>query len=312
MSWLHDQTTEFIRRIEDAKAKKAFPYFRPFENIGPRVKVGDGSYLNFASNDYLGLSQHPKLIAAAVEGTKRYGTGLGSARPQATSVRHVELERRLAKWTMYQACAVFTTGYQALVGVLETFLDDSTSVVLDKLSHASIIDGILVAQGRCPDLEVRFFKHNNVAHADSLLGNCINQKKMIVVEGLYSVDGDLAPLAGLVEVARKHNAVVVLDDAHGLGVLGPTGRGLLELNHLLGQIDILVGTFSKSFGTVGGFVCADHVLIDYMKLTARSFAFSATLPLAQTEAAIAALDIIETDHSLFRRLHENAQFFVPA
>src|ERR1700679_1790729 len=208
MSWLHDQTTEMLTRIEEAKAKNAFPFFRPFENIGTRVRVGDGSYVNFTSNDYLGLSQHPKLIEAAVEGTRRYGTGLGSARPQATTVRHLELERRLARWTGYGACAVFTTGYQALVGVLQTFLDDQTSVVLDKLSHASIIDGVLMAQGKSPDLEVRFFRHNNVAHLDTILGATQNPKKMVVIEGLYSVDGDLAPLAQMVEVAKKHGAVV--------------------------------------------------------------------------------------------------------
>ncbi|MCC6526322.1 MAG: aminotransferase class I/II-fold pyridoxal phosphate-dependent enzyme [Polyangiaceae bacterium] len=309
MSWLHDQTTEMLRRIEEAKAKKAFPFFRPFENVGPRVKVGAGSYVNFTSNDYLGLSQHPKLIAAAIAGTRRYGTGLGSARPQATSVRHLLLEERLAKWTHYQGCAVFTTGYQALVGVLQTFLDDECTVVLDKLSHASIIDGVLMAQGKSPELEVRFCKHNNVKHLDSILASASHPKKMVVIEGLYSVDGDLAPLADMVAVAKKHGAVVVLDDAHGLGALGPTGLGVCELSGLVGEIDLLIGTFSKSFGTVGGFVCADQTLIDYLKLTARSFLFSATLPLAQCEAALAALDIISTDHSLFRKLEDNARFF---
>ena len=309
MSWLHDQTTEMIQRVEEAKSKKAFPFFRPFENVGPRVKVGAGSYVNFTSNDYLGLSQHPKLISAAIAGTRRYGTGLGSARPQATSVRHLLLEERLAKWTRYGGCAVFTTGYQALVGALQAFLDDSCTVVLDKLSHASIIDGVLMAQGKCPDLEVRFCKHNNVKHLESILASAANPHKMVVIEGLYSVDGDLAPLADMVAVARKHGAVVVLDDAHGLGALGPTGLGVCELAGLVGQVDILIGTFSKSFGTVGGFVCADQVLVDYLKLTARSFLFSATLPLAQCEAALAALDIIESDHALFRKLEDNARFF---
>ena len=115
MSWLHDQTTEMLTRIEEAKAKNAFPFFRPFENIGTRVRVGNGSYVNFTSNDYLGLSQDPRLIEAAVEGTRRYGTGLGSARPQATTVRHLELERRLARWVGTTGCAVFTTGYQTLL-----------------------------------------------------------------------------------------------------------------------------------------------------------------------------------------------------
>lgn len=309
MSWLHDQTTEMLARINEAKAKKAFPFFRPFENVGPRVKVGSGSYVNFTSNDYLGLSQHPKLIEAAVAGTRKYGTGLGSARPQATTVRHLELERRLAAWTGYGACAVFTTGYQALVGTLQTFLDDETTVILDRLSHASIIDGVLMAQGKSPDLEVRFLKHNNLKHLENLLESAANKKKMVVIEGLYSVDGDLAPLADMVAIARKHDAVVVLDDAHGLGALGRTGRGVCEIAGLVGQVDILIGTFSKSFGTVGGFVCADEVLVDYVKMTARAFLFSATLPLAQCEAALAALDIIEKDRHLYRKLEDNARFF---
>lgn len=297
-----------LSRIEVAKEKKAFPFFRPFENIGPRVKVGGGSYVNFTSNDYLGLSQHPALISAACAGTRKYGTGLGSARPQATTDRHLALEEGLARWLGYQACAVFTTGYQSLVGVLQAFLDDETTVALDKLSHASIIDGVLMAQGKSPDLEVRFFKHNHVKQLDDILASSTNKKKMVVIEGLYSVDGDLAPLAQMMEIARKHGAVVVLDDAHGLGALGKTGRGVCEVSGV-GKVDILIGTFSKSFGTVGGFVCADQAIIDYIKMSARGFLFSASLPLAQVEAAMAALRIIETRHDLFRKLEDNARFF---
>jgi 8-amino-7-oxononanoate synthase len=309
MSWLHDKTTELLTRVEKAKSLKAFPYFRAFENIGPRVGIGDGSYINYTSNDYLGLSQDKALIDAAIAGTRKFGTGLGSARPQATSVRHNLLEDRLARWLGYTGCAVFTTGYQALVGTLQAFLDDETTVVLDKLSHASIIDGVLLAKGQSEDLEIRFFKHNDVANLDKTLAGAANPKKLVVIEGLYSVDGDLAPLAAMMEVARKHGAVVMLDDAHGIGTLGPTGRGVCESNKLLGQVDLLIGTFSKSFGTVGGFLCADQALIDYVKLSARSFVFSAALPLAQVEAALAALDIIEHDTTLIRRLEANGQRF---
>jgi glycine C-acetyltransferase len=309
MSWLHDKTSELLPRVEQAKALKVYPYFRPMQNIGPRVKIGDKSCLNYASNDYLGLSQDRRLIERAVAGTRRYGTGLGSARPQATSVRHEELERRLARWLGYPSCAVFTTGYQAIVGTLQTFLDDDTTVVLDKLSHASIMDGMLMAQGQHPDLEVRFFKHNDVSHLEKTLAGAAHAKRMVVIEGLYSVDGDLAPLADIVQVVRKHNAVIMLDDAHGLGALGPTGRGVAEMNGLMREIDLMIGTFSKSFGTVGGFVCADAPLIDFLKLSARSFVFSASLPLAQVEAASAALDIIESDYSLVHRLQDNGKYF---
>lgn len=309
MSWLHDKTVDFIKRIDEAKEAKAFPFFRPFENIGPRVTVNGGSYLNFMSNDYLGLSQHPALIKAANEGTKRYGTGLGSARPQATSVRHEELERRLARWLGTEACAVFTTGYQALVGVLQAFLDDDTTLILDKLSHASIIDGALMAQGNHPDLEIRFFKHNDMKSLKKILAKSQHQKKFVMAEGLYSVDGDLAPIDDIVDACREYDAAVVLDDAHGLGTLGRTGRGVGEVFGVLPDIDLVVGTFSKSFGAIGGFVCGDQDLIDYLKLQARSFLFSASLPLAQVEAAITALDIIEKDTWRLARLAKNAEFF---
>ncbi|MBN2191891.1 MAG: aminotransferase class I/II-fold pyridoxal phosphate-dependent enzyme [Polyangiaceae bacterium] len=309
MTWLHDKTTTFLQRVSEAKEKKVFPYFRQFENIGPRVKVGSGSYLNFQSNDYLGLSQDPRLIQRAIEGVRRYGTGLGSARLQATTVRHEDLEARLARWTGKEACAVFTTGYQSLVGTLQAFLGDDTTLVLDRLCHASIIDGMLVAQGQCPDLEVRFFKHNDVASLEKALEGAAHAKKLIVVEGLYSVDGDMTPLSDVVAVARKHGAAIMLDDAHGLGTLGPTGRGVSELHGVSREIDLLVGTFSKSFGTVGGFICADRALIDYLKLNARSFMFSASLPIACVEAALAALDVMEEDLGLFRRLADNAVFF---
>ena len=309
MTWLHDKTTDFLKRIDEAKAQKAFPFFRRFENVGPRVKVADASYVNFTSNDYLGLSQHPTLIRRAIRGTELFGTGLGSARPQATSVRHEELEERLARWLGYEACIVFTTGYQALVGVLQTFVDGETTLILDKLSHASIIDGALLAQGQHPDMELRFFKHNNVASLRRLLSKASHSKKLVMVEGLYSVDGDLAPLADIVEVCKEFDAPLLLDDAHGLGALGPTGRGVAELFGVLRDVDLMVGTFSKSFGAIGGFICGDRELVDYMKLQARSFMYSASLPLAQVEAALAALDFIERDTWRFRKLAANAEFF---
>ncbi len=309
MSWLHDKTTELLSRVNEAKENKAFPFFRPLENIGSRVKVNRGSYINFTSNDYLGLSQDPRLIKAATEGMRDYGTGLGSARPQATSVQHRELESRLAQWMGYESCINFTTGYQALVGVLSSFLDDDTTVILDKLNHASIIDGVLLAKGQHPDLEIRFFSHNRIRSLRKALKTAEHSKIMVVVEGLYSVDGDLGKLDDIVEVCREYGAVLVVDDAHGLGTLGPTGRGVGEMFGVLEHIDLLVGTFSKSFGGVGGFVLGDQDLIDYMKLSARAFMFSAALPVAQVNAALAALDIIETDRSYMTRLSENKDFF---
>ncbi|MCC6749952.1 MAG: aminotransferase class I/II-fold pyridoxal phosphate-dependent enzyme [Deltaproteobacteria bacterium] len=309
MSWLHEKTTDFLKQVREAKEKKAFPFLRRFENVGPRVKIGRGSYINFTSNDYLGLSQHPALIQAAMAATARFGTGLGSSRLQATADRHDELERRLARWLGYPACAVFTTGYQSLVGTIATFLDGETTVILDNYSHASILDGVFLAKGNHPNLEVRFFKHNSVRGLRRVLQSSTRKQKLVIVEGLYSVDGDMAPLAEMVEVCKEYGAPIMVDDAHGLGTIGRQGRGVGELLGVLDQIDFLVGTFSKSFGGVGGYVAADQTLIDYLKLQARSFVYSASLPVAQVDAAIAALDIIETDPSYRDRLETNKRFF---
>lgn len=309
MSWLHDKTVEFLKEVKEAKDKKAFPFFRPFENIGHRVKINRGSYINFTSNDYLGLSQNPVLIQQAIKGVSHYGTGLGSSPLQATSDRHAELERRLAQWLGFQRCAVFTTGYQSLVGTLSTFLDGECTVILDNFSHASILDGVFLAKGQNPELEMRFIKHNSAKALERVLNSCTRRKKLVVVEGLYSVDGDMAPLADMVELCRKYDAQIMVDDAHGLGAVGPTGRGVGEIHNVLNEIDILIGTFSKAFGGVGGFVLADKEIIDYMKLHARAYVYSATLPVAQAEAALAALNIIEKDYSRVRRLEKNKDFF---
>lgn len=309
MSWLHEKTEELLARVAEAKAHDAFPFFRPLENVGTRVAVGGASYVNFTSNDYLGLSTDRRLVEAAVKGTRRYGTGLGSARPQATSVRHEELERRLASWLGKGGCACFTTGYQALVGVLSAFLDDDTTVIVDRLAHASIVDGILLARGQHPDLEMRFFKHDSMSALERCLETAEHDKKLVVVEGLYSVDGDFGTLDRTVALAKKHGAAILVDDAHGIGTLGPTGRGVCERFGVLADVDLLIGTFSKSFGGVGGFVVADAALIDFVKMSARAFLFSASLPVAQVEAAIRALEIIEAEPERRARLEHNARYF---
>ena len=309
MSWLNEKTRELLGRVDELKKANAYPFFRPMENVGSRVKVGTGSYVNFTSNDYLGLSRDPRVMRAGIRGIVQYGTGLGSARPQATSVRHDELEARLARWLGYPACVTFTTGYQSLVGTLSAFLDDDVTVVLDKLAHASIMEGMLLARGEHPDLEVRYFKHNNMAHLRKCLESAEHKNKMVVAEGYYSVDGDLGKIDEMVALCRELDAVLMVDDAHGLGTLGATGRGVGELFGVKDQIDILIGTFSKSFGGIGGFVCADRDIIDYMKLKARSFMFSASLPVAQVEAAMVALDIIENEPQHLQRLRENGAYF---
>lgn len=309
MSWLVDKTTDFLNTIDQLKEKDAYPFFRPFENIGPRVKIDSRSYINFTSNDYLGLSQHPSLIKHAVDGTQRYGTGLGSSRLQASTGRHDELESRLARFMGYPACATFTTGYQSVVGTLSTYLDNDCTVVLDNLSHASILDGAALAKGNHPGLEIRFFKHNSTKGLRRVLSSCAERKALVVVEGLYGADGDVAPLDELIKVCKEFGAATFVDDAHGVGSMGPTGRGTAEMFGVLQDVDFLMGSFSKCFGTVGGFICASEPLIEYLKVSARAFIYSASLPLAQVEAAMAALEIIESEPSRLSRLRTNAAFF---
>ncbi len=309
MSWLNEATKPMLSRVAEAKQADVFPFFRPFERIGPHTAIAGRDYVNFTSNDYLGLSQHPDVKRAAQDGIERYGTGLGSSRLQATSVRHEELETRLADWLGFEACAVFPSGYQVLVGVLSAFLDHETTVALDSYSHASILDGTFLAKGQYPELEEGFFRHNSARGLRRILTRSEYPKKLAVAEGLYSADGDIAPLAEFAEVCRDTGAALLVDDAHGVGVLGEHGRGACELHGVIDDTDILVGTLSKSFGSSGGFVCADRDVVEFIKLSARSFVFSASLPIAQVEAAHTALDLIVDGDELRQRLRDNQELF---
>ncbi|MFN0058677.1 MAG: aminotransferase class I/II-fold pyridoxal phosphate-dependent enzyme [Planctomycetota bacterium] len=307
MSWLHDATREMLGLARQAQAAGVFPYFRPFSNVGPRVTIGGREYLNFTSNDYLGLSQHVEVKRAAAAAIERFGTGLGSSRLQATCILHEELEERLARWLGYEACAVFPSGYQALVGVLSAYLGNASLVALDNQAHASILDGVTLAKGAAPELEERFFRHNSVSALERILVGSDRTQKLAVVEGLYGADGDLAPLPELVRVCAEQHTPLLVDDAHGIGALGAHGRGAAEHAGVAERIDILVGTFSKVFGGVGGFVCAGKDLIEFLKLSARSFVFSASLPAAQVAGALAALELVEHDTALRPRLARNQE-----
>ncbi len=303
--WLKEIITPFLNRIREARELDIYPYFREFQNVGPRVWIDDRQFINFTSNDYLGLSQHPALIEAAQRAVENYGTGLGSSRIQATTDRHVELEEKLAQWFGYPACMVFTTGYQSLVGVISTFAGPETTLILDNLSHASIIDGMRMARGMWGDkLEIRTFKHNSIRGIRRILKSAKYPKKFLIVEGVYSLDGDIAPVSEMYDLAREYGAAVIVDDAHGIGTLGPTGRGVLE-EFGVPRVDFLIGTFSKSFGGVGGFVLAEADVIEFLKNSARSFTFSASLPVPIVEAMLTSLEIMSTDLSYLKRLHRN-------
>jgi glycine C-acetyltransferase len=311
MSWIDEKAHRELARIREAKEKQVYPYFRPFETGGLHTTIAGQPIINFSSNDYLGLTNHPKVKEAARAAVDRFACGLSSSRVQATTTAHVELEARLANYFRFPSCLLFTTGYQAMVGTIMAFADKDTTLILDNLAHACILDGTFLAAGTPVESpEVRFFNHNSVRSLERVLKTRERKNAMVLIEGIYSLDGDKANIAEIVECCERHDAVLVLDDAHGSGTLGTHGRGILEEAGLEGRAPIVVSTFSKVFGGIGGVVLGDAEVIDHIKHRARSFLFSATLPVPIVAAASTILDMLEADGpALVAELHDKAAYF---
>jgi glycine C-acetyltransferase len=308
---MNDKAHAQLQRVRDAQAQQIYPYFRPFESGGLHTTINGKPIVNFSSNDYLGLTNHPKVKEAAKAAVDQFSTGLGSSRVQATSTAHVELEARLAAWYGFEKALIFTTGYQAMVGTIMALADKDTTVVLDNLSHACILDGTFLAAGtpmRAP--EVRFFNHNSAKALDRVLRKRDRKHALVMIEGIYSLDGDEANIREFIEVCAAHeNVAIVCDDAHGTGTLGKGGRGIIEKYGLEGQIPVVVSTFSKTFGGIGGILLGEADVVDYVKHNARSFLFSASLPVPIVAAASAILDMLEADgEAMVRELHEKAAY----
>jgi glycine C-acetyltransferase len=308
LSWIHEKANVELARIREAREKQVYPYFREFERGGLHTQIGGKPIINFSSNDYLGLTNHPDVKAASIKAVEKYACGLSSSRVQATTVEHVELEKRLAKWFGYPSCLTFTTGYQAMVGTLMSLADKDTTLILDSYSHACILDGTFLAAGtpgKAP--EVRFFNHNSVKSLERILNSRERKNALVLIEGIYSLDGDKAPLAEMMKVCEKYDAVLVVDDAHGTGTLGERGTGLCEEVGV--RAPIVVSTFSKTFGGIGGILVADEEIVDLVKHTARSFLFSASLPLPIVAAASTILDMLERNGpEMVRELHQKAGY----
>jgi glycine C-acetyltransferase len=230
---------------------------------------------------------------------------------QATTVEHVELERRFAKWFGFESCLLFTTGYQAMLGTLVALADKDTTLILDSYSHACILDGTFLSAGvpgRSP--EVRFFNHNSAKSLERILSSRERKNAMVVVEGVYSLDGDMAHLDKFVEICDRHQVPLIVDDAHGSGTLGKRGTGVLEHFGLEGKVPVVVSTLSKSFGGIGGILLGSADVVDHIKHTARSFLFSASLPVPVVAAASTILDMMESDGpNLVAELHQKANYF---
>ena len=311
MSWIDDKAHNELARIRKAREKQVYPYFREFEKGGLHTSVGGQDIINFSSNDYLGLTNHPKVKEAAHRAVDKYACGLSSSRVQATTTEHVDLERRLAKWFGFEKCLVFTTGYQAMVGTIATLADKDTTLILDSYSHACILDGTFLAAGvpgRAP--EVRFFNHNSARSLERILKSRDRKNAIVLIEGVYSLDGDKAPMQEIVDICAKYDAFVVLDDAHGTGTLGKNGHGLLEETGLEGKVPVVVSTFSKTFGGIGGILLGSGEVVEYIQHTARSFLFSASLPVPIVAAASTILDMMEDEGpKLVAELHQKSDYF---
>lgn len=278
-----------------------YPYFLPLEDTeGTEVVIGGRRVLMIGSNNYLGLTTDPRVRHASIEAVRRYGTSCtGSRFLNGTLALHQEAEQRLAAFVGKPAALVFSTGFQVNLGVISCLVGRGDVVVADKDDHASIVDGCRLALG-----EMRRFNHNDLDHLDRVLSQVGERAgRLVVVDGVYSMGGDLAPLPGLIETCRRHGARLMVDDAHSLGVMGK-GRGTAAHFGVTDQVDLIMGTFSKSFASLGGFIAGDEDVIHYIQHHARSLIFSASMPAANVAAVLAALDIIESEPERIERLWE--------
>ena len=290
----------------EMRERSLYPYYREISSAqDPMVSIQGEKVVMLGSNNYLGLTNHPDVKEASARALARYGTGCaGSRLLNGTLEIHVELEERIARFMRAPAVLTFSTGYQVNVGVLSCLLGRQDVAVLDAMDHASIIDGIRLGFGRYVK-----YKHNDMADLESKLANIPEDKgKLIVVDGVFSMEGDLANLPAIVELKNRYDARLVVDDAHGLGVFGDHGRGSPEHFGLEHEVDLVMGTVSKSLATVGGFIAADASVVDYIRHHARTGIFSAAMPPASAAAVIAAIDIIEAEPDRRKQLWESTRY----
>lgn len=269
-----------------------YPYFRVIESAqDPEVIVDGRKMIMIGSNNYLGLTNHPKVKEAAIEALRKYGSGCAGSRfLNGTLDIHVKLEAKLARFMRKKDALVFSTGFQTNLGVISALAGKDDVILIDKMNHASIIDGC-----RLSFSEIKKYRHNDMEDLERLLLQYNGKGKLIIVDGVFSMEGDLVDLPNVVRLAKKHGARIMVDDAHGIGVLGKNGRGTAEHFDLENDVDLIMGTYSKALASIGGFITASEEVIHYIKHTARSLIFSASPPPASVAAVSAAIDIIEDE-----------------
>ena len=278
---------------QQIKAKGVYPYFRCIESEqNTEVIMSGRKVLMFGSNSYLGLTNHPKVIEAAVEATRKYGTGCAGSRfLNGTLDLHLQLEKELAEFVGKEDAIIYSTGFQVNLGVVSCVTGREDYVICDELDHASIVEG-----RRLSFSTILKFKHNDMESLEKELQKCRpDAVKLIVVDGVFSMEGDIANLPEIVRLSKKYDANIMVDEAHGLGVLGNNGRGTCDHFGLTKEVDLIMGTFSKSLAAIGGFIAADESIINYLRHNSRSYIFSASNTPAATAAARAALQIMKNE-----------------
>ncbi|MBS1801059.1 MAG: glycine C-acetyltransferase [Acidobacteria bacterium] len=302
------QLAHLTEQLNDLKNRGTYFKLRILEDEQGPVCTYDGKkVINLASNNYLGLCDHPKLREAAIVATERYGVGSGAVRTIAGTMRiHMELEEKIAAFKGVEACVVFQSGFTANAGTVSSILGKEDFILSDELNHASIIDGARLSRAK-----IKVFRHKDVAHCEELLKEIQNEpgRKLVITDGVFSMDGDIGPVDKLCDVADKYGAIMMVDDAHASGVLGRNGRGSVDHFHCTQRVDVQVGTLSKAIGALGGYVCGSRDLIDYLYHRARPFLFSTSHPPSVAATCIAAFDLLESEPERIERLWSNTRYF---
>ncbi len=294
--------------LSKLREQKLYQKLRILETEQLPVANFDGKeVINLSSNNYLGLTTHPKLKEAAARAVEEFGVGSGAVRTIAgTMTLHLELEEKIAKFKQAEASVVFQSGFAANAGTVQAILGKEDVIISDELNHASIIDGCRLSRA-----EIKVFPHKDVEACEGILKEIQNRsgRKLLITDGVFSMDGDIAPLPALVELAEKYGCMMMIDDAHSSGVLGRNGRGTVDHFNLHGRVDIQVGTLSKAIGALGGYVCSTRDAIDFLCHRARPFLFSTSHPPSVAATSIAALEVLEQEPQLIDDLWANTKFF---
>ena len=303
---LFDKCYEFSTKIDHLKARNQFFYLREIDPAAtPMVMMNDKRMIMLGSNNYLGLATHPKVVEATIRAVREYGTGACSSRIlTGTTSLHAKLEKRLAQFKGTEDVVVFSTGFMTMAGTIAALTGEGDIILSDELNHASIVEGCRLSKA-----EVRIYRHNDMDSLEEELSHCdLAASKLIITDGVFSMKGTVANLPGIKRLADKYEAKIMVDDAHGTGVLGTSGRGILEYFNMEGEIDLVCGTFSKTLGTIGGFTGSASQVVQYLKLNSRPFIFTASPPPSVAATVLACLEVMEDEPELLQKLRENTVY----